>query len=131
MVVARDGDVQAALAPFSVERAEVHRHRGGTGVGGSVSDGQQDNVALVALHGLEVFDEHGFEGTQWVCGILTGEEGLERRVGPPLLVEEILDQALLLGVQRHDAERQAAQVGILQAAHDLGHESLGLDRVRA
>ncbi len=52
---AGDGDVQAALAAIAVERAKVHRHR--ARYVRPVGDGEIHDVALVALHALQVFDK--------------------------------------------------------------------------
>ena len=96
---AGDGDVQAPLPALEEQRAEPVRQRPARVL--AVADAQDDRVALVALHPLEVLDEEPLV---------------------PLRVEEVLELGMLLDgaldrgfdpprmgdAHRDDAERLAA-----------------------
>jgi hypothetical protein len=119
---AGDRDVEAALAAVAVERPEVHRHRPRRI--GAVAHREQDDVALVALDRLQVLDQH------WLR-VLRCERRVERRVGAPRLIEQILDQALLGAAEGDDADRVPGPRRIAQAPHHLGDHGLGLGAVGA
>src|SRR3546814_20986269 len=86
--------------------------------------GEQDHVALVALHGLQVLDEDRF-------GRILAEEGLEGRIGPATPVQQVFAEALLLGIEGHHADRQLAEDGTLEPPHRLSHQLPGLLRFGA
>lgn len=75
-------------------------------------------VPLVALHGFEILDKHGFEGVRGRKGRL----GLRVRVA--CFVQEVLDQGLLFGIEGNDADRSGADGRVImrQPADDLGHD---------
>ena len=52
---ARDRHVEPARPAVAIERAKIQRHLP-LGIP-AVANAQQDDVTLIALHGLEVFDE--------------------------------------------------------------------------
>src|SRR5690606_7681859 len=78
---AGDGDVQTTFSALPVEGAKVHRHRLSARRRRAVADRKQNDVALVALHGLEVLHEDRFPS---LSPFLAGyEEALELRMGAP------------------------------------------------
>src|ERR1700710_1156446 len=88
---ARDRDIEPAPAAVPVQRTEVHRHRAGAWLSRSVTDSNQNDVALVALHRLEVLHHDGFDR-------ILAEEALDFGSLLAFDVEQILDQRLLLRV---------------------------------
>ena len=63
---------------------------------------KDDHVALVALNVLDVLDEDR------LAGLAAVEMRLERRIASSRLVEHVLDQPLLVAVERDDADRFAS-----------------------
>ena len=90
--------VQAPPATLAIERPEVHRHHVCTRFGGPEADAQNDQVALVTLHGLQILHHDGLR--QVVL-----EERLDLTMFAPSLIEQIFDKLLLLGIERDDADR--------------------------
>ncbi len=126
---AGDGNVEPPPAAGAIERPEIHRHDRRIRRLGPVSDAEQDEIALVALHGLEILDDDRL-------GRILFEKGLERGILAPGAIEQILDQLLLLGVERDHRQRQPRpllvdEAGIQQTTDHLGDDRLRLDLVGA
>ena len=119
---AGDGHVQPAPAALAVQGAEAHAHA--PLLVGPVADREEDHVPLVPLDVLQVLDEDRLQ-------LVAGEEGLDGRVVPAGAVEQVEHEALLGLAQGHHADGVAGELGVLQPAHDLGHDGLGLAAVRA
>ena len=89
---------------------------------GAVAHGEEDDVALVALHVFQVLDENRFlhiEGQLfqlWFPG-----EAFQQNV---------LDEVLLHFAERHDANALLREFGIRQTAHHFADDGLGLGTVR-
>ena len=98
-LVARPGDrdVKPAVAAVAVERGDLCGDA--AGLVGADGHREEDDVALVALHVLEVLDEDR------LVGLVAVEKRLQRRVAAARLVEQVLDQPLLLAVEGDDADR--------------------------
>jgi len=106
---AGDGDVEAASAAVAVEGAEVHGDFAGF-VGG-VADGEEDDVAFVALDVFEVFDEEGFAFDGWVVA----KVGFDFGVFAAFFVEEVLDELLLGEAEGDDAVGAGGGGGVEEA----------------
>src|SRR5690606_35057818 len=126
---AGDGDVQTTFSALPIEGAEVHRHRLPARRRRAIADRKQNDVALIALHGLQVLHEDRLPS---LSTFLAGyEEALELRIGPSRLIEEVFDEPLLLRVEGYDADRELTQLRIVQSSNDLGYDGFRLDLVRA
>ena len=94
---AGDRDVEAAMAAFVVERRNLRGDAPGRV--GADRAGEDDDLAFVALHVFEVLDEDRLREIRLL------PEAVEGRVGSAFLVEKVLDELLLFGVERDDADR--------------------------
>ena len=85
--------------PGLVQRTEVHRDA--ARLIRAVGQREQHDVPLLALHALEILDEDGL-------GRVVREERLEPRILPACLIQQVLDEGLLLGIESDDADRAVA-----------------------
>ena len=101
----RDEDIQAALASVPVERPEIHRQVGAIDL--PVADADQDHVALVSLHVLQVLDEERLFG-------VPREELLAGGIPTAQNVDFVFDAASLHVAEGRDAEGPARRLaGVL------------------
>src|SRR5690606_38054013 len=122
---AGDGDVQTPFSALPIEGAEVHRHRLPARRRRAIDDRKQNDVALIALHGLQVLHEDRLPSlSTFFAGY---EEALELRICAPRLIEEVFDDPLLLRVEGYDADRELTQLRIVQSSNDLGYYGFRLD----
>ena len=118
---ARYGDVQTPPAALAVERTEVHIDL--AVLVGAVADREQDYVALVALHILEILDENRL--------LRVVEPLFQALVGSARIGQHIVDQVLLGDVEGHDADALFVKLAVLIAALDLLNDRLRLLSVAA
>ncbi len=116
-----DGHVQAALSAIAVQGAEVHRDL--AGLVGAVGHREEDHVALVALHVLEVLHEDRFFDVP--------EPGLDLGMPDAGHLQQVLHQVLLGLVEGDHTDRVVLAQGIPQAGYHLGHDGLGLGSIGA
>ena len=117
----RDSHVQTALAARVVERSEVHRHI--AVLVGSVAYREEDDVALIALHVLQVLHEDRL--------VLVVGDGFQSGVMIQFVGQDILDEVLLYLAERHDADAELLQLGVLQTAYHLVDDGTGFSGVAA
>ena len=111
-----DSHVEPPPAALAVERTKVH---GNVSVFvRSVAHGKQNDVALVALYVLQIFDEQRF--------FALVRPAFERLVCPARFFEQIGDQILLMDVERHHADALSGAQRIMAAAGKLLHDGPGL-----
>ena len=113
-----DQHVQTPLTPVPIQRPEVHRQVRAVDL--AVTDADQDHVALVPLHVLQVLHEEGLLG---VPGENSSHEGSRRR----RMSDLVLDPARLNVAERRDPERQAW--GSARVLHRRGRNRLRLGGV--
>ncbi len=119
---AGDGHVEAPLPPLLVEWSEIH---GDAPLGvGSVCDGEEDDVAFIALDVFEILDEDGFLH-------LLREPALQLGSGGPLAIEELLNELLLGAGKGHHAEALSPSLRRGEPAHHFGDDAFGLASVGA
>ena len=111
-------DVEPTPSARLVHRPEVHRHL--PSAIGSVADAQNDDVAVVALHVLEVLDEEAVEPVR-------PERSIQLRVRATQPVDRVLDGLRLRARQRDhtDGEVRALSDMVRDDLRDL----LGFPRV--
>jgi hypothetical protein len=63
---------------------------------------ENDNIPLIALDIFQVLDEDGFVPPLFV------EEGFEIRIGAPLFLEQVFDEALLISIEGYYGGRLVA-----------------------
>ena len=114
----RDQHVQAPFASLLIQRPEGHRQVDAVDL--AVADADQDHVALVALHVLQILHEEGLFG-------VAGEELLARGIAPPQDVDLVLDAPRLDAAERRDARRQVG--GAAGVLHDGPSDRLRLGGV--
>ena len=106
---AGDGDVQAPLTAFPVERSEVHREL--AVLVAAVADAEDHDVTLVALDVLQVLDEEAVEA-------VFGEERVELRRASRRRRSSATSMACCLGFgERDDAERHGPG-RVLEGVHE-------------
>ena len=116
----RDRDIQPARATTEVQRTEVPVH---TTIGiRPVADREQDHIPLIALNGFQVLDEDR-------PVLRRPEPGLDFGTGLPFLVEKVLDQPCLFGIEGNDPDGRRTSVRS-QASHHIGNHRARLGDVR-
>ena len=116
-----DSHVETPLATLVVERSEVHRHppvdiR-------TVAYGEEDDIALVALHILEVLDEDAL--------LHVHRQLFEFRPLSQFVDENIFYQVLLHLAETDDADAELAQHGVFETSYHLFNDGLGFCGVGA
>ena len=79
----------------------------------AIADREKYNVALIALHVLQILDEYRLGGSL--------VKFLQFGVLLPLFAEHIVDEILLYRAESHHAYALAAQFFVAQPADDLVH----------
>ena len=117
----RDGDVQAAFAARTVQRAEVHGEL--AVLVRRVADGEDDDVAFVALHVFQILHEQrllqAFAEELLQFGMLAAE-----------FVHQIVDQILLGLAERHDADALLVKLRIFKTFLNEFDEGFGFGAIR-
>src|SRR6185312_14465058 len=121
---ARHGNVQTAPTSFAVERPEIHGHHVGAWLGRTEPDTQDDQITLVALHGLQILDHDGF-------GQVVLEEWLDLSMLASRLIEKIVHQLLLFGIEGDDADGLAGcdEFRVFEPPDHLCHDGFGFNRI--
>ena len=112
--------VQAAMPALTVQRAEVHRDLARDVR--PVSDREEDDIALVALHVLQVLDEQLLAG-------LRRDRAVKLGVGLPACIQQLVDQRLLRLIERDDTQRLCAFARIEIVLLDAADDGIGLRTV--
>ena len=108
------------MAAFVVKRRNL---RGDTPCDVSADGAGEDNdLALVTLNVFEVLDEDRLGRFRLL------PKALKRRIGGPLSVEKVLDELLLLAIERDDADRVC---GRFEASDDFRDDGRGLGAIDA
>ena len=90
---------------------------------GTIADGEEDDITLVALHILKVLNKNRLGA---VIGL-----GFQFRFLGQLIGEDILDEVLLHLAERHDTDAQLRQFGVGQPSQCFLHDGLGFAAVTA
>ena len=114
-----DGDVEPPLASLAGEGAKVHVQL--AVCVGSVSDAEDDDVALIALDGFEVLDEEA------VQSVVVLQQPCERRFALYTLLNGVENRIRLCRGEGDDPERQSRIV--CAVFDDPIHHAFGLDGV--
>ena len=112
----RNSNIQASLASIAVERTEVHRNL--TKLVATIADREEDNIALIALHILQVLYK------DWL--VHTSCHNLQVGVLAKHFVEHILNQRLLINVECHHTDTLGGGLRVGQAFLNLLHNGLRL-----
>ncbi len=112
-----DGDIQPAFAARARQRSEVQREHSAVVL--AEGDREQNRVALVTLHALEVLHE------QAIAFVERAADAFIRSVA-----QHVVDEVALLDVERDDADRRCGVAGGGEPTDHLVDDRLRFDAIR-
>jgi len=113
---AGDRDIEAPFTALPVDRSEIHGESAGSIR--SVSDGKEYDIAFIALHVFQIFNEERF-------GYGIAEKGFQPGVPAAFFFDEVLDKFFLRLAECDHASRAELTAGIFQVVKDVSDQSFG------